>query len=137
MQKVIQQILDHFAACVNLKIQLETKQKELVMTADQQKVIAEKLQGLEIQLKAREKKLIEIEDLIQYHKDATSKLNNATELINQYTARSQAIAQFEGRVKTELREQKEVLDKREEAINKREANLEALVLEKVKSVLKR
>jgi esterase/lipase len=136
LQKVIEQIKTLFQSCLDLQTDLQNKIAQTVETSNQQLKLSEDLRKQQTNLSEREAKITEIEDVIQYRKDADLRMEQAQATIDDYHKRVTNFTAYEDSTKKELTSRKELLDKREEALNKKEANLEALILEKVKSALK-
>ena len=137
MQKVIAKIQETFETCIALQKDLETKRALAIETANQQKVKTEELTMKEQSLNAREKAVKKIEDAVKYHEEADALMAQAKASLESVQKRVQSFSTYETSAREEIRHKNEALDKRAGEITDREANLENLILEKVKSVLKK
>ena len=137
MEKIIEMLDKVYKECLTFRMLLQTKLSEVTETAKKQKELMEGIKKKESLIAERESQLTNIENLEQYRKDADVKMEQAQSIISDYTKRTQNFAEYERKTKDSLKDTAEALDKRENALNIREANLEAVILEKVRSVLKK
>jgi len=137
METILNQIREVFNNCLALQSDFQNKVTQANDVAAKQKDLAEKQAKREQNLNEREANLEKIEDLIQYRKDSSVRMEQAQGTINDFHARATNFTAYEDAVKKELQARADALEKRETEISKKEANLESLILEKVRSVLKR
>lgn len=137
MQDILNKLEALYNECAAKKASLDAKLSQVQDTITQQKELAEKLKQQRDNLAEREKGLEKIEDLIQYRKDADTRMEQAKATIAEYDKRVNNFATYENAIKKDLNGRKELLDRRENTINEKERNLESLILEKVRSILKK
>ena len=137
MQEILTSLKEVYARCIGLEERLQSDVSRAQETENQQKKTGEELTKLRADLKEREAKIIIIENLQQHRADSDLRMGQAQATIDDFHARTVNFTKYEEAEKKELQARKEALDKREKATNDKETNLENIILEKVRRILKK
>lgn len=137
MDEILAKIQEVYAGVVALQAELSGKLAQVNETANQQRVLSEQLATKETALNEREAALDKIDDLIQYRKDADLKMSQANSAQIATDRRIADFSRYEDEVKKKNQDESDKLAKFNAALTAKEAQLENLILEKVKSVLRK